>query len=178
MKKKIVALLAVVSMMAVGCSNNNGNNNGANNNNKKTASNDYITEERVNEIVLADTPNGNVVEFSLDEDDAKPNYDVTVKDGDTTYEYEIDAITGDVLKKETKTEKTNIDTTGLIGEDKAKAKALEIVPNGTIVSIELDSDENIPYYDVKVTDGEFEYEYEINAKDSSIITQSKERIDD
>ena len=43
---------------------------------------------------------------------------------------------------------------------------------------DFDKEDVVPNYDVKVTDGEYKYEYEINAKDGSIITESKELIND
>lgn len=167
MKKRIAVLLAATSIMAVGCSNKE---------NVEVEPAKYITEDKVNEIVLKDMPNGKIVEFSLDETDVKPNYDVTISDGKTTYEYEIDAVSGEVLKKETNTENTNIDETGLIGEEKAKSIALEKVPNGKVIGISLDSDDNMSNYDVTISDDEYEYEYEIDAKDGSIINESKEKL--
>ena len=173
MKKIAVALLASMAIMSVGCSNKN---NDTTNNSQEPV--DYITEQKVNDIVLADTPKGNIVEFTFDKDDLRPNYDVTVADGKNTYEYEIDAVTGDIISKQIKNENTanNTDTTNLIDAEKAKAIALEIVPNGTIVEVDFDKEDVVPNYDVKVTDGEYEYEYEINAKDGSIITESKELL--
>ena len=175
MKKIAVALLASMAIMSVGCSNKN---NDTTNNSQEPV--DYITEQKVNDIVLADTPKGNIVEFTFDKDDLRPNYDVTVADGKNTYEYEIDAVTGDIISKQIKNENTanNTDTTNLIDAEKAKAIALEIVPNGTIVEVDFDKEDVVPNYDVKVTDCEYEYEYEINAKDGSIITESKELIND
>ncbi|MGL5713926.1 MAG: PepSY domain-containing protein [Paraclostridium sp.] len=177
MKRKIVALLSIVSIMAVGCSKENKDVNNTNTNkNTKVEQVEFITEEKVNKIVLEDTPNGKIIEFSLDENDVKPNYDVSVSDGKTTYEYEIDAVNGDILKKETKTENTNIDDKDLIGEEKAKEIALAKVPNGKVIGISLDKDDNIVNYDITISDNEYEYEYEIHAKDGSIIAESKEKI--
>ena len=175
MKKIAVALLASMAIMSVGCSNKN---NDTTNNSQEPV--DNITEQKVNDIVLADTPKGNIVEFTFDKDDLRPNYDVTVADGKNTYEYEIDAVTGDIISKQIKNENTanNTDTTNLIDAEKAKAIAVEIVPNGTIVEVDFDKEDVVPNYDVKVTDGEYKYEYEINAKDGSIITESKELIND
>lgn len=180
MKRKIVALLAVASIMSVGCSKDNKDIN--NNTNKDTGEPvkqmDFISEEKVKEIVLAEIANGEILEYSLDADDVKPNYDVTISDGKTTYEYEIDAVTGDILTKETKTETDDmtIDKKDLIGEEKAKEIALSKVPNGKVIEISLDSNDNIVNYDITISDDEYEYEYEINAKDGSIIAESKEKI--
>lgn len=167
MKRKVIAVLALASIMSVGCSKEE---------NIEVKPTKYINEEEANKIVLDDVPNGKIVEFSLDENDVKPNYEVSVSDGETIHEYEIDAVTGDILKKETKKEDSNTNQEDLISEEKAKSIALEMIPNGKVLKISLDADDNIVNYDVTISDDEYEYEYEIDAKDGTIIAESKEKI--
>lgn len=64
---------------------------------------DLISEEEAKDIVLerlADPDNAEFLEFKLDDDDddgdADIEYEGKVRDGDTVYEFEIDALTGTV----------------------------------------------------------------------------------
>lgn len=174
MKNKTLALIAGISIIAVGCSNKTNDTN--NTSNKSTEISKFITEEQVKEIVLAEIQNGEIIKIYLDENDVVPNYDVSVTDGKTKYEYEIDASTGKVLEKESEIENEIIDEKKLIGEEKAKSIALDKVANGKVIEISLDKDDNIVNYDITISDGEYEYEYEVNAKDGNIIVESKEII--
>ena len=153
-------------------------------NNKLQHKNNYIDKEKVKELVLnhLKVSEDSISDYSveLDVEHNKVIYEVSFDVTNLEYEYELDAVTGEIISKQIKNENTanNTDTTNLIDAEKAKAIALEIVPNGTIVEVDFDKEDVVPNYDVKVTDGEYKYEYEINAKDGSIITESKELIND
>ena len=103
-----------------------------------------------------------------------PNYDITVLNGTTEYEYEISAVDGSILKRSLENHPTGTNTVTI---DEAKVK--EIVNNqvkGTIVSIKLDHDDARLVYDVTVVDETYKYDFEISAVDGSIVSQDKELI--
>lgn len=59
-----------------------------------------IGEDKAKEIVLAEVPNGEVVDFEYEADEVVANYDITVRDSDYEYDFEVDAMTGEILKQE------------------------------------------------------------------------------
>lgn len=133
-----------------------------------------ITEEQAKEIALKEVGSGNVIEFSYDMDDIIPNYDITIVNGTTEYEFEISAVDGSILKRSS--EQNPLITTE-VKIDEAKVK--EIINNqvnGTIVGIKLDRDDYLPVYDVTVVDGTYKYEFEVSAMDGSILSKDQELI--
>jgi len=72
------------------------------------AANSYISKSKVKEIVFkhAKVDEGKVkdLDIELDNDDGKAVYEVDFKVGTTEYDYEVDAITGLILKAESDTE--------------------------------------------------------------------------
>ena len=131
-----------------------------------------ITEEQAKEIALKEVGSGNVIEFSYDMDDIIPNYDITIVNGTTEYEFEISAVDGSILKRSSE---QNPLITNEVKIDEAKVK--EIINNqvnGTIVGIKLDRDDYLPVYDVTVVDGTYKYEFEVSAMDGSILSKDQE----
>ena len=72
---------------------------------------------------------------------------------------------------------TNTDN-GIISMSKAKSIALDRVGGGTVSECELDKDDGIIKYDIKVIHKGYEYEIEINAKTGKIISFEKDDIED
>lgn len=65
----------------------------------------------------------------------------------------------------------------IISEAKVKEIVLAKVPGAKIVYINLDREDGVTAYEGKATQGEFEYEFEINAASGVIIEWDKDRID-
>ena len=144
------------------------------NTNINTTNQAKIDEQQAKEIALKEAGGGQVTQFSYDMDDYTPNYDITVLNGTTEYEYEISAVDGSILKRSLENHPTGTNTVTI---DEAKVK--EIVNNqvkGTIVSIKLDHDDARLVYDVTVVDETYKYDFEISAVDGSIVSQDKELI--
>ncbi|MCR5808289.1 MAG: PepSY domain-containing protein [Clostridiales bacterium] len=131
------------------------------------------------------------VEAELDRENGKAHYDVEFKANGREYEYEIDAVTGEVLDFESEpaatpkpaatstpkpTEKPN--SSSYIG----RAAALEIalsdvgvsVDAVTMIEIEFKRENGKPVYEVEFTCGSTEYEYVIHAETGDIISRSSE----
>lgn len=138
--------------------------------------NSLITEEQAREIALKSVPNGQVTEISYDRDDFTPNYEITVYDESYEYDIKISEEDGTILEssKESRSNIANIEVK--INENEAKNIALSQVAEGNVLKISLDYDDSIPTYDIKVTDGVYDYEFEINANDGTIISQEKEAL--
>ena len=178
MRKTALYSMLLTGFVLFGCSANNQPVNPTTNSNPNTNINTTnqakIDEQQAKEIALKEAGGGQVTEFSNDMDDYTPNYDITVLNGTTEYEYEISAVDGSILKRSLENHPTGTNTVTI---DEAKVK--EIVNNqvkGTIVSIKLDHDDARLVYDVTVVDETYKYDFEISAVDGSIVSQDKELI--
>lgn len=178
MRKTALYSMLLTGFVLFGCSANNQPVNPTTNSNPNTNINTTnqakIDEQQAKEIALKEAGGGQVTEFSYDMDDYTPNYDITVLNGTTEYEYEISAVDGSILKRSLENHPTGTNTVTI---DEAKVK--EIVNNqvkGTIVSIKLDHDDARLVYDVTVADETYKYDFEISAVDGSIVSQDKELI--
>lgn len=178
MKKATLYSMLLTGFILFGCSANDQSVNSTTNSNPNTNINTTnqakIDEQQAKEIALKEASGGQVTEFSYDMDDYMPNYDITVLNGTTEYEYEISAVDGSILKRSLENHPTGTNTATI---DEAKVK--EIVNNqvkGTIISIKLDYDDARLVYDVTVVDETYKYDFEISAVDGSIVSQDKELI--
>ena len=178
MRKTALYSMLLTGFVLFGCSANNQPVNPTTNSNPNTNINTTnqakIDEQQAKESALKEAGGGQVTEFSYDMDDYTPNYDITVLNGTTEYEYEISAVDGSILKRSLENHPTGTNTVTI---DEAKVK--EIVNNqvkGTIVSIKLDHDDARLVYDVTVVDETYKYDFEISAVDGSIVSQDKELI--
>ncbi|MFC4355183.1 PepSY domain-containing protein [Chryseomicrobium palamuruense] len=140
---------------------------------------DFIGEERAKEIA-AETGKGDIVSFSLDTDDGRAHYDVEMKDGQLQYEFDIDAVTGDVRDYEEDREDDDSNATNngtvtsatdqkMLTQDEAVAKVQDRV-SGTLTKFELDDNQ----YELEFRDGSTEYEIEMNPYTGDIIEFEKD----
>ncbi len=154
--------------------------------NSANVSESYIVEDEAKAIALAHA-GLNEADVShlickLDYDDGIAEYEVEFWDGTKEYDYEINAVSGDIIgydydmesydSKPTTAPDTNT-STEYIGEAEAKAIALAHAGlNEADVShliCKLDYDDGIAEYEVEFWDGTKEYDYEINAVSGDII---------
>lgn len=119
-------------------------------------------------------------EIDLDFEDGKMVYDVELKVGYKEYDLEIDAVTGEILKKEFPDNSTNLtDNSKFISKDEATAIALKAAgisaENAKQLKAELDRSDSGTYkYEVDFKYGIYEYEYDIDAVTGKIIKSEKE----
>lgn len=59
-----------------------------------------IGETKAREIAQAKVPEGEIVGFEYEGDEVVPNYDISMRDAKYEYSFEIDALTGEILKSE------------------------------------------------------------------------------
>ncbi len=142
---------------------------------------EYIGEDKALELALADAgvkaQDALVLKSALDWDDGKAVYEVEFCAADTEYDYELDALTGAVVKKEldlpdnhwSKRDDYRIKhkaPAASITEARAKELALTKAPGATVVKCELDDD---GYYELELRDQGREYDCEIDARTGDIL---------
>ena len=144
----------------------------------------YISRSKALEIALsaANLTKSQLThcEIDLDFEDGKMVYDVELKVGYKEYDLEIDAVTGEILKKEFPDNSTNLtDNSKFISKDEATAIALKAAgisaENAKQLKAELDRSDSGTYkYEVDFKFGIYEYEYDIDAVTGKIIKSEKE----
>lgn len=126
-------------------------------------------------------------EAKLDFDGGTAHYDIEFTSGSCEYEFEIDAVTGDTVKyqkeydndKASSAPKTSAENGITLNE--AKAIALKKVSLSAsqvkFTKAISDTDDGILYYDIEFISGNYEYEFEIRAKDGKITDFDKEKAE-
>ncbi len=146
----------------------------------------YIGEEEAKAIALAHA-RLNEADVShmlckLDYDDGIAEYEVEIWDGNTEFDYEINAISGEIIgydydmesyyEKPTVSTTDTITQTEYIGEEEAKAIALAHAgvteSEAGNIKCEFDYDDGYAEYEVEWEIGRMEYEYTISATDGAI----------
>ncbi|MBQ2847268.1 MAG: PepSY domain-containing protein [Clostridia bacterium] len=116
----------------------------------------------------------------FDGNDLIPNFDVEFYANGYEYDYEINAKDGKVLasEKEKEAGKSVSATADYITADKAKEIALNHAgfksADVSRLTATLDADDAIPHYEVEFRAGQYEYEYEISARNGNVIVADKE----
>ena len=141
-----------------------------------------IGESRAKEIALqhAGLSSGQVTFFrtQMDWENGRRVYEVEFYSGNTEYDYEIDAATGDILSYDYDAENYTIpsgpQTGDLIGESRAREIALQhagLSSNQvTFILAKLDWDDGRRVYDVEFYSGNKEYDYEIDATSGAVLS--------
>ena len=141
-----------------------------------------IGESRAKEIALqhAGLSSGQVTFFrtQMDWENGRRVYEVEFYSGNTEYDYEIDAATGDILSYDYDVENYTIpsgpQTGDLIGESRAREIALQhagLSSNQvTFILAKLDWDDGRRVYDVEFYSGNKEYDYEIDATSGAVLS--------
>jgi len=121
-------------------------------------------------------------------------YEVEFDANGMEYDYEINALTGEVVRftkeadddaddgketeKETENENSSIDTSSFIGEEAAKEKALAhagvAVGDVREYECELDEENGVWVYEISFNAAGYEYDYEIDAVTGEVIRSEKE----
>lgn len=116
-------------------------------------------------------------------DDGIQQYEVEFYAGDKEYDYEIDAISGNILSKDMDIEddfKKSGDSDAAISEEQAKKTALEKVPGAgeNDINIHLDKDDGRAVYEGSIIYEDREYEFEIDADNGRILDWEEESVYD
>ncbi len=141
----------------------------------------YITEEEVTSIVLQ---HANIKESlvehivtKLEKDNGVMEYEVSFYTADTEYDYDINAATGEVVSYDYEIRANQSQTTQgeYITQEQAKTIALSDANMSenevSYIKVEFDIDDGIPEYEVEWWIDKTEYQYTINAIDSTILSR-------
>ena len=145
-----------------------------------TSTGDYIGEEKAKTIALnhagVSASNATFIRVQLGRDDGRMEYEVEFWSGNTEYDYDIDALTGDIRSYDRDVEGYTIPTQSgtEIGESKAKSIALNHAgvseSNAVFLQVQRDYDDGRLVYDVEFYAGNREYDYEIDAYSGPILS--------
>ncbi|MCD7893666.1 MAG: PepSY domain-containing protein [Erysipelotrichaceae bacterium] len=150
---------------------------------------EYIGQDKAKSIALehANVSESDISEYEIEMDyeDGTMVYEIEFKVNGIKYEYEINAYDGTLINDEPINSSSSSSTTSSstfstkITKDEALQKALSHAgiskSNVSDLDIEYDKDDNI--YEVSFEYKNYEYEYEINANDGSIINYEKDYDD-
>ena len=153
-----------------------------------SSANSKITLDEAKKAALVDAGlNSSDVKFTKAKLDDGNHYDIEFYTSSKKYEYEISALTGKIIDKETENLKSSSTTTdktsaeSIISVDKAKEIALKKAglkaSDVRFIKAKLEFDDGIQVYQIEFISGSYEYEAEINARNGNIIDFSRE-IDD
>jgi len=199
MKKRIAVLMVVLTLItgAAGCSTSGGTlaadtteaasgNTAAESQNTQTVTESAaVTEEEAKEIALShaglQAEDVTFIKSGLELDDGKQKYEVEFYSGNTEYDYDIDAASGEILSFDSDIENYQVPAAGQnSGEDIGEAKAKEIAlakVSGAAESnmrINQDYDNGILVYEGTIIYNEMEYDFEMKASDGTILEWSSE----
>lgn len=152
---------------------------------ESSADNNLISEDEAKSIALKDAgiteDQMSGIRIRLDRDDGVRQYEVEFYAGDKEYDYEIDAVSGDILGKDADIEddfKKSGTSETAISEDEAKKIALEKVSGASEddIRIHQDKDDGKVVYEGKIIYKEREYEFEIDAASGNILEWEEESV--
>ena len=125
-------------------------------------------------------------EFGMDTEMGLMVYEIDFSAKGYEYEYDIDALTGDIIKSDREADDDYADKSAqsseLIGAQKAKSIALThagvSAADATDLEVELDMEGGVKVYEVSFDAKGYEYDYEINALTGDIVKSDREADDD
>ncbi len=141
-------------------------------------SGNIISEGKARKLAKKQVKNASITSIARKNSDGIDIYKVKMKTSKKKYELKLHARTGKVLEYEWKLVTKKDKNKGYIGEEKAKAIALDKVGSGTVIKVEFDKDDGVPVYDVEIVKGGLEYEVKIHAKTGEILKFEMESIYD
>ncbi len=155
----------------------------------------YIGEEAAKKAALdhagVSESDVSMITAKLDRDDGIAVYDVDFYAAGYEYDYEINAVTGEIRSNEKEVDKNYTapsdtpaapKTEEYIGEAEAKKIALEHAgvkeSDAQWMEVKLDRENRTVVYDVDFDAAGYEYDYEINATTGAVVKSQKEVDDD
>lgn len=139
----------------------------------------YIGLDRAREIALAKQPGGTIKEISFDFEDGRAVYEGELLHNGREYEFDIDAVSGDILKwKDDGPMDTDdqplLDDSSYIGLEKAKTIVLERLPGAQVLELKLDRDDGRVIYEGEMITDSLEVDFEVDAVSGNIVKWDEE----
>ena len=179
MKKKILSI-ALLGIMVLGVSVT-ANAKSRNKYNRNIASNSYIGVNRAMNIALKKVPGANsshMKEIHLDRENGRMVYEGEIYYNGQEYEFDIDAVTGDIVKWKAETKSTpsynnrSVNATQQVTPERAKSIALAQVSGANqshVGKVDLDLDNGTPVYEIEIFYNNSKYEFDIDASTGEVI---------
>lgn len=117
------------------------------------------------------------VKAKSDIDDGVKVYEIEFVNSEIEWDYEIDAGSGDVLKKETKPLEIATDKVAEVAKNAALADAGVSAGDATFVKVKLDYDDGVQVYEIEFVTDSTEYDYEIAASDNRVIESESKPLE-
>ena len=150
--------------------------------NRNVSSNNYIGVNRAMNIALkkvSGASNSHVKKINLDRENGRMVYEGEIYYNGQEYEFDIDAVTGDIVKwkvdeisNNSGYINNNVNNSQTITMEKAKSIALAQVPGANqshFGKIELDHDYGRAVYEIEIFYNNLKYEFDIDASTGEII---------
>ena len=152
---------------------------------QKNANVNYIAENDAKQAAFRHAgvteTNISACKTKLEWEHGRAVYEVEFYAGANEYEYEIDALTGDVLKTESETKPNSPNQQNpSVSEDAAKQTALSNAGLSadavTFTKCKLDTEDGVLVYEIEFVAAGVEYEYEINAQTGAVIKSKTDTV--
>lgn len=129
----------------------------------------YLSKDEIKEIVLNKTKVSDYYDYEIEFEfkSGKAIYDVEFETKVKEYDIELDAVSGSIIKYETKNK--NTDTTKYISKDKVKSIVLNDAKVTSYYDYEIELEDEDGRYEVSFESNGIDYEYVIDAKTGKII---------
>ena len=143
-----------------------------------------IDEEQAKAIALKDAgiteTDVTFMQVKTDIENGVSVFDVEFIAGDTEYDYEIDAATGEIRSKDRDIEASPAEPALPTGDEFSKEDALEHAglkeSDVTVTELYRETDDGVDMYKVEFQSGGMEYDYEIRVSDGKILESESEPI--
>lgn len=147
-----------------------------------------IDEEQAKAIALKDAgiteTDVTFMQVKTDIENGVSVFDVEFIAGDTEYDYEIDAATGEIRSKDRDIEASLAEPALPTGDEFSKEDALDIAlehaglkeSDVTVTELYRETDDGVDMYKVEFLSGGMEYDYEIRVSDGKILESESEPI--
>lgn len=190
-RKRLFVMIAFsVALGVAGCGNNKSGNVSAEIQNQTEKQDplrntSIISEEEARSIALTDAQVEaeavTNIRIKLTVDDGRQVYDVEFYVTNQEYDYEIDAVTGEITEKDMEIENdfgSQATSDASVSIEEAKKIALDKVPGATEkdIHIGLDYEDGKSLYEGTIFYEQIEYEFEIDAQDGKIWSWEAESI--
>lgn len=133
------------------------------------------------EIALADagvsTDDVTFIKAKGDIDGGVQVHEIEFVGSEIEWDYEIDAGSGDILKKETKPLEIATDKVAEGAKNAALADAGVSAGDATFIKVKLDYDDGVQVYEIEFVTDTTEYDYEISASDNRVIESESEPLE-
>lgn len=138
-------------------------------NKKQNKQLNLIGEEKATKIAMDNCKNGKLRKVDLDRRRGRLIYEIDILEGKIEREFKIDALTGEILKRDHEKDHLKINQEPKISFEEAMKIANKKAKNPEFKSIELKEKRGKLIYEIEIQDGNREKEFKIDAQTGKIL---------